>query len=484
MTYKPPGTSVNVLQNTRLVNLGEGVRIPAIVGIGPATRAVVDEPVQRAAGTLVDQLSAYPATGVVVSQVSSVPGVTAGGLSAVPRTENGVLYNVVDSGSVAVDGELTWNSPVNDDIPSVGSIYYVSYSYDVPDSQYDPITLSDKQLIQNRFGEENDTTGILAVAGNLALENGAPGVTLVQAEGTAYNEANYKTAIDKLQKKSNIEQLVVVFPKGTTMADQNTIITYAISHLNIMNANNKERGLLTGSPSADFASDGMDTIGDASTPNTYLYRSNALKNSEIGYVVPSTIQRADANGDLMTLDGNVAAAAIAGLQTGQTKKSTPIHGKVLSGIVIPDEKWNDFEMNQLGAGNCIVLESKAGVITVRDAITTDGTSADTQELSIRSGIRLVKRTLRTVLHDTYTSQGKVITSSTVANVVGTITSTLQGLVNIGEIAEYGTQDNPITGELKITASQNSVDPRQIDAQCAVKFLYPLKWIVVDVSTYV
>jgi len=119
------------------------------------------------------------------------------------------------------------------------------------------------------------TTGLLTTAGSINLEHGAPSVMLVQASGSTYNVDNYKTAIDKLQKKGGIEQVVVVFPSGSvTRAQQETLLTYAFSHVQAMNQNKRERGLISGSPSTSFASDGIDTIGDASTTGTYVYRSN------------------------------------------------------------------------------------------------------------------------------------------------------------------------------------------------------------------
>jgi hypothetical protein len=482
MSYKPAGTTVTVLDNPRIINLGEATRIPAIVALGPVTRVVVDEAVQRGQGAT-DNLSMYPGSGLSVGQITNTTGVTAGQLTYVQISANGALYSSPASASI---GTLTWPQGVlGPNFPATGSVYYVSYQYTVPSTQYDPYTASDKNLIKARYGAESNSTGLLTIGGSIVLENGSPAVMLVQASGSAYIEANYKTAIDKLQKKDNIEQLVILFPSGSvTRAQQETLLTYAMSHVLTMSNNGKERGLMCGSPSATFVADGFDTIGDNSTVGTYVYRANALNNRNVVYVVPSYCTRPDANGNTMVLDGNYAAAAVAGVQAAQSNRSTPIGGFVVTGITLLDEKWNDFEMNQLGAADCLVLDSHSGVATIRDAITTDGTSADTQEISVVAVQRLVKRTVRTGLNNTYVGKGVVITNTTTSHIEGTTAAILQTLTTAGEIAGYGTVDNPTTGEVKISAKQNAQEPRQVDVTFSYRPAYPLKFLQVTVSVFV
>lgn len=481
--YTPPGVDVTVLANPRLINLGEATRVTAIVGMGPSSRIVVDEPIVRGTGSI-DYLSAYPGSGVSVSQIAEYSGLYAGLPSYVYRSLGGGLYNQ-SSASINATGYITWPSGSNIDIPSVGTTYYVSYTFDVPSSQFNPGLFSDKQLIKSMYGAESVSTGILAIAGSINLENGAPAVLLCQASGSVYNEQSYKDAIDKIKKYDYVEQLVVVFPSGSvTRAQQETILTYAFNHVMQMNTSRKERGLMQGSPSSLYASGGFDTIGSPSTSGTYTYRGTALKHEDNVYVVPSVCYRVDESGNTMLLDGNFAAAAVAGKQVAQTKRSTPITGMVITGITMDDEKWSDVEMNFLAANGCLVLYSKSGIIKIRDGITTDPTNADTQEVSVISQKRLVKRSLRNGLENTYTGKGVVILPTTPNDVIATTEAILRTLVKEREIFSYGTTDNPTTGETKISAKQDANEPRRIDVTCSIKYLYPLKWISVTVSTYV
>ena len=308
---------------------------------------------------------------------------------------------------------------------------------------------------------------------------------LSQASGSVYSETAYKTAIDNIEKQNYIEQIVVVFPSGSvTRAQQETLLVYAFSHVGKMNMNRKERGIIQGSPSENYASDGFDLIGDSATPATYCYRATVLRSEDSVYVVPSECSRVDESGNTMILDGNFLSAAVAGKHVAQRKRSTPITGMAVTGITITNEKWTDFEMNFLASNGCLVLAGKSSVATIRDAITTDPTSADTQEISVISQKRLVKRSLRNGLENTYTGKGKVILPTTPNDVIATTEAILKTLERQGEIFGYGAVDDPTTGETKISAKQDPNEPRRIEVTCSIKYLYPLKWISVTVSTYV
>ena len=480
--YQPRGVKVEVLDNPNFINVGDDVRLPALVGLGPTSIKVIDEAVVRGA-TSVDTLSVSTANIASIQQIANTPGIASGSVSARAISENGALYSLA-SASITNPGQITWTGS-GDNVPNEGDVYYISYTYDVLSTQFDPKTFSDKAALKSTYGDEDVTDGLLTIGGAIVLENGSPAVMCVQASGSSYVEANYKAAIDKLQKKNNIEQLVILFPSGSvTRTQQESLINYAITHVKTMTNNGKERGLMTGSPSSYFASDGIDTIGDESTSGTYRYRAAALADRDVTYIVPSRIRRKDESGNYMELDGNFAAAAVAGVQAAQDKQATPIHGFNVVGIEIENEKWNDFEMNQLGGSGCLVLESRSNVITIRDAITTDSTSADTQEISVVSTQRLVKRTLRDALTNTYTNKGKVITNTTTNDVEATTFSTLQSLVLANEIAAIGREDNPATGETKISAKRDTTEPRRILVTCSYQPLYPLKWITVTVSVFI
>jgi hypothetical protein len=493
--YSPPKVDVNVVPNPRVINIAGDARLLAIVGTGPTFRTVVDESVTRGLGGT-DYLAGYPTTNVVISKIAKRTGLvyTAGSSSndidAIPGLY-GSLYSGSMYGSVG-DGRLNWSQdPVmvaTGSVPASGSVYYVSYSYSVPSTQFLPTTFSDKNDLVSFFGPENNTSGSLSVAGSLALENGAPAVICVQVSGSSTNPtaAAYRDAIDKLRKKSNIEEIVCIFPSGslTPSTLRDDVQTYLFQHTQLMGMKGRWRGMFYGCASPYYNPTGFDTIGDSSTPASYLGKASAYGHEDVIVPAPSYVWRFDSNNNRIELDASYLACAIGGRRSAEDLRSTPITGATLVGFTIEEEKWDMFQMDSLGAGGVCVVQNVAGVNTIRDAITTDSTSADTQEQSVIGQKRNVQRTLETKLFETYTNKGKTINPSTPRDVEATIRSILNAMRTEGEIFGYGTKDDPTTGETKITAVQDPQEPRRINATCSIKYLYPLKYITVTVSTYV
>jgi hypothetical protein len=476
--YRPLGVRVDVSNNPNLISLGGTKKIPAIVGLGPASRSYVDEPVIRQSGS-VDTLAT---TGVIssVSRFANDVGVFDGAMHDDLISNNGALYALA-SASLPGGAQVQWSGS-GVDVPTAGDVYYASYVSSLPSTHYEPEVMTEESAIVNKYSAADNYDGILTAAATLVLENGSPGVMVVQVEGDAgtFNETNYKNAIDKLEKKRDISYIIPVFPSGSvSRAEQETIISYLFTHVQKMNNIGKERGIMVGTPSGDFADGGFDAIGDVDTAQSYIGRANALKSENVTYVVPSEVWRGS-----VLYDSNLAAAAIAGAKAAKLKIATPVHGTVLSGITVEEEKWSDFEMNQLGGGSCTVIVQKSGVVSIRDGITTDPTSADTQEISVVDTKRLVKSTLRTKLEEAYTSKGLVIDESAPSNVEATTASILDLLIKDEEIAARGVIDDPLTGEKQIRAKQDPNEPRKILVTASYKPLYPLKWIDVAVNVYV
>ena len=506
MVYSPPNVKVNVLQNPRIINISEQVQIPALIGTGPMTIYVVDEAVARGVSAL-DSLQVYPGVNVVIQKVTKrtgvqyVSGSSSNSVDAITGLY-GSLYlpsgssiggQIIAGYTAGTTGQITWSQdPVavaTGTVPATGSTYYVSYSYSVDSTQFDPTVFSDKTSIIAKYGEENNVSGSLAIGGSIVLENGSPAVVLCQVSGSTPTESGYRTAIDKLRKKTNIEEVVLLFPTGSLAAGlrMNSHV-YLYQHVQLMNLAERWRGMFfsVGSPYYNPAdsSSVFDTIGDSSTAGTYLGVASQFAHPDVTLVAPSYVWRTDSNNSRIELDGGYAAAAVAGVASAQTLRSTPITGFTVTGINIETDKWDMFQMNSLGAGGVLVLQNANGVITIRDSITTSTTSADTQERSVVSQRRKVQRVLSTQLFNIYTNKGKTINASTISDVAASVRTILNSLRNQGEIYGYGIVDNPSTGETKISAVQDTTEPRQINISCSVKYLYPLKFLVVNVNLFV
>lgn len=495
--YSAPKVDVNVVANPRIINIAGDARLLAIVGVGPTSRTVTDEAIARGAWGI-DSLAVYASTGVSITQVAKRSGLSTSDKDYVPGLDGSLYTGSVLSGWTAVAGargQISWPQSSAQvalgTVPATGSVYYVSYTYDVPAAQFLPTTFSDKTPLTDMYGAENNTTGCLTVAGSIALENGAPAVICVQASGsaTAPTAAMYRDAIDKLRKKSNIEEVVCIFPSGslTPVTIRDDVQTYLFQHTQLMGIKGRWRGMFygVGSPYYNPTTMGStDTIGDSATAVSYIGKAVAYGHEDVVVVAPSYAWRYDSGNTRVELDGSYVSCAIGGLRSAQPLRSTPLTGATITGFTIEEEKWDMFQMDSLGANGVCVVENVSGVNTIRDAITTDGTSADTQEQSVIGQKRLVERTLETKLFETYTNKGKTINPSTVRDVEATVRSILNSLRQSGEIYGYGVKDDPNTGETKITAIQDTSEPRRINVTASVKYLYPLKYISVTVSTYV
>jgi len=463
MAYNPPSVKVTSIANNRIINISGDVRIPAIVGEGPSLRTVTDQAVVRGSGAGPDQLNITPSGSVgtvTLTRVSPYPGAT----SSYSAWDN--RYSL--SGSF---GDIYWDPGAigGSTAPREGETYYVSYTYPVPDTQFDPTIFTDSKDIIAAYGAES-ASNKLTVAANMALENGAPAVMCLQVSGSASTLTNWQSAFDKLKKKDNIAYVVPV----TTDTDVSGVIAAAVQHCNEQS-----------SPAIGHERETIFGMSSSSSVDDHVTKSNTLDDKRAILVAPgANVTRTTSTGIALTLDGSYIAAALAGLITAQAKPIQPVTGKIITGFVIPDDQYEPYEMNRMGAEGVTVIYAKSGINKVRHALTTDPTSADTSEISVVAADDLVRRITRQKLTDAYIGKGLVITESTPSQVIGTVKAIWNSLVRDGLIFEYGTKNNPTTGEVPITAVQDPNDPTRINVTGSVKFLYPLNYISLEFYVYV
>jgi hypothetical protein len=455
MAYKPPGVTVESIAAQRVISLSEEVRISAIISTGPSVRNVVDEAVTRLAGSGSANKDYLAHFGVTVSQVAAIPGVSgdyaswSGNYSYGAGTdENNLGYIQWGSGSPG-DGQ-----------PKEGEVYYVSYTYPVPAEQFDPTLFVDTDDVKAFYGDEDLTDGIMSIAADLVLENGAPAVMCVQVSGSS--DADWLTAIEKLKKKKNV---AYVIPVSTSSTIQN----YAFNHC-----------LIESQPLIGHERECILGMSSSASIDNHIAKANALDNMRAILVFPSAdVERGD-----LTLDGSYVAAAVAGAITGQDKVVSPVTGKTLVGFSIPDEAYEPYDMNRLGANGILVCYSEAGVVKIRHSVTTDPSSATNAEVSVVASDDYVRRITRTKLDSMFLNKGIVIGPTTPGAVEEAIKSIWNAMVRDGYVFAYGTKTDPLTGEVPVKAVVDLNDPRQINVTGAIKFLYPLNYIKVTFFIYI
>lgn len=522
--YTSPGTRAEVIPNPRLISLAEGIRVPAVVGFGP-TRVIkgFDTPYQVSASgsNSAGWTDELPFDNVKVYEVSTTFSFI--GKSGSAGYENnlftgissddysGDIWNSLDSeasnnlsdfevtGSI---GNIVWFSNAdNGDGISIGNdlnlnAYYIHFSADVPATQYDATLFVDKVDIRAKYGGQQlassstpdggATCGVLTVAGSMALEEGSPAIWLVQA---ATNDvAGYKTAIDKLKKINGINYVLSVFPSGSwSQTDVDSVHAYMKSHAEQMSQDHimKERQTAIGDLWTGVSTGGSSGRAEDEVLSTYTGKAETYSSKRVTYAAPvDLIQRPDDSGRLVNLDGNYMQVAHTAKISAQEKVKTPVTGGSFASFSMPNNKYEETEMDILAAAGVSVFYSVDGLVKIRHSISTDPTNADTQELSVIEQENLVKRISRDKLNQAFIGKGITVDENTPSNVASTLEGILRTLVANKEIFAYGTKNDPATGETPITAFQDSVEPRRIQISASVKFLYPLNWISLTFSLYV
>lgn len=465
MAYRPPNTRVTSIANSRTINISEEDRIPAIVGAGPSLRYVTDYAVTRGVGSgssFPDYLANY---NITITRVAPYQGAT----GSYSLWDTGGVHNWQYNPGVSDSnlGFLFWESgSAGNGQPLSSETYYVSYYYPVPSTQFEPQTFVDSADIEAVYGNEVSGSQITTAA-KIALENGAPAVICLQVSGSTPSgtASDWSSAFDKLKKKDAIAYLV---PISTDPNVQNVALTHCILESDPLAGH--EREVILGLP-------------DNSSVDLHINKATALFSSRAILVVPGDdVTRRAPDGTVLQLNGTYVAAAVAGLQTAQEKPITPITGKTLVGFIIPDDQYLPYDMNRMGNAGVCVIYSKSGVIKIRHAITTDTTSADTNEISVVAADDLVRRITRTRLNNAFIGKGIVISPSTPSDVANAVQAIWNQLVRTGLIYAYGIKNDPTTGEVPITAQQDPNSPTKINVTGSIKFLYPLNYI--DVSFYI
>ena len=472
MAYTPPSVRVTSIANNRIINISEDARIPAIVGTGPSTRTITDTPISRGSANY-DLLPTSGST-VTLTRVAAYPGAT---VSDTRWSLNGagVQKHYNTSGST---GSIYWSTGVTAGVnkPLLGETYYVSYTYPVTATQYDPQLFVDSKDVQAFYGTEDSGIGTsgtsaLTIGANLALENGAPAVMCVQLDGVNTSSTVWTGAFSKLKKKDNIGYLV---PLASGSAVKTAAQSAAILHVNQESSPDigHEQEVILGAPANASVS-------------TIVTNTTAIDDRRVIYVVPGpAITRTTAAGTTLKLDGSWIGAALAGLLTGQEKAITPITGKEITGFTIPDNQYEPYNMNRMAVNGACIITSRSGITKVRHAVTTDPTNASTSEISVVAADDLVRRITRNKLTQRFVGKGIVIDDATFAAVEATVGSIWGALRRDGLIQAFGTKTDPTTGEVPISANRDAAEPTRINVTGSVQFLYPLNYISVEFFIYV
>jgi len=188
------------------------------------------------------------------------------------------------------------------------------------------------------------------------------------------------------------------------------------------------------------------------------------------YLFPTAAYRYDSVlRTTVTLDGTYLACACAAILCSHDA-AEPLTHKVLSGFRDIAVKLDNPTANSIAQyGICIIENNPNFGLRVRDQLTCDPSTPETQEISVVRQLDYVAQSLRDVM------DANIIATKIVASTLGVVTSiatnTMQAIEN----------SNIIYGYKNLVARINPNDPRRIDLQVSVRPAYPCKYIEIIIS---
>lgn len=494
-----PGIVVTINPDIGLIQPLGFERFPAVIGIGD--REIISRTnflVTRGSGT--DDV--LPEKIVTLFQIGKAPGIT-------QYRQGSGHYSIVD---VTVDGKtvsaIRWaGTATNPAQPAAGGRYYISWTKAIPSMAFTWNLWLDENLLLQSLGREsmfsdNSLINPLIAAARIALHQGSPGVITVQldargehsaiipgasagwvnpldptgaeldvAEDAAVYELDkieeFKLWVVPLDPESYPEELdprTDDFPNGhRAMVESNNARWFV--HVNIASSPDeaRERTLFGIVPQGTVLETLLDTAGAFretgggqrfALPGTKGVEPN--ENSSIQIQVNTRVGDMVPNGYLSA----AAAGCLCAGEIGAPNNSAPLTDVKLLG------NWTLPEAKTLRGAGVMPFKIRQGLTTLVMPISSDTTSAFTEDLSVQDVADYLRQFLRIRIFDAY--RNTKITASTEGAIEGTVKSLLDGLVNSNILVSY----DPAS----VQANQRKDEPRLMELRARVKPAYPLRWI--------
>jgi hypothetical protein len=202
---------------------------------------------------------------------------------------------------------------------------------------------------------------------------------------------------------------------------------------------------------------------------TFVTAAGVFKLDRIAYLAPSD-STLNLNSVNATVDGSYPAAEIAGgiVCNPNYTWAEPESGKPLTQFNDIDDIFTRVEKNQMAAAGIMVIERKApGDFRIRHALSTDPSSAVTQEFKVVRIKDALSLYLIQNLENVYINT-RNIGPETIANITATMKFLLGNVIGRNDITQYQ--------NLEVT--QNPSEPREVDIKFQIKPTWDLNWILI------
>jgi len=444
MAIRVPGIIVRILNDTGIVAPPIFERYPTIIGAGDPYRLITDQKLTRGAGSHDDLPT--------VSTIHSI--ISVGDLPGIAKYTSGVGgYNLIGN-------TINWSGVAAP--PTVANSYYVTYTENRPASAYTPMLYLDENLIYADHGNGfriDGTINDVSVGGSLALNAGAGGVIIAQLDLTSatdqYNptvselETSFIDMRDALDKITDYKLFLIPMSSGTlnTTSAANIFFNHAV--ICSQPEKKQERTVIAALATGTSYQDA------ATFAQTYAHERMVVP------AVPDTTITVVGYGTLpydMRFYNCVLGGKLCSVPIGRN-----ISDEILPGITF-DDNYTPDEQNYLVQRGVSPGKIRGEVVRNIMSITTDTTSALTEDLGVQDIKDYVKKYWREGLFNLY--KNAPINDSLIDQIKVSSISILDRLSSDNLVAEYKA----------ITVAQDIAEPRRINVTGKIKPAFGLQWM--------
>jgi hypothetical protein len=341
--------------------------------------------------------------------------------------------------------------------PSVGDVYYASYTYSK--TNYDAKVFTKFSDIEAEYGTLN-AQNRLTLAMFLAISNGAllvAGKQVVkETGGTDATATSYMEAIDSLRKPIERRFRPAVIVPVTT--DQ-TVISFAKTHCTVQSSPRwrNERICIFG-------------YAQGTTPVQAQSYATSLASQRMWAIYPDSavVTLTDENGTETEsiVDGSFLAAAVAGSNVSTAYDvASPMTFRQIVGFTRLIREMDEVEKNQTAVAGITVLEDLDPNIRIRQAFTTDMSSSLKREPTVITIADHVQQVMRSSLSQFI---GVKYLGGVLGDIERVVKTTMRGLVQAEIIANFS----------NVRAEPDETDPTAVQVSLVYVPVFPLNYVVV------
>jgi hypothetical protein len=456
------GAGYNVTGETLKVSVNDGAtQTVTFTGVNPLTLAQV---VTQVNAVLLGA-KAYATVGSFLRLISgdAVTGDGGSKIKVLDGTANVDLGFSDDSVSNEINWKSAFASTDQNVRPLAGQDYLIDYETPKVAADLKPQSFFNLSQVISVYGDPSSDNRV-SLGAQGAFRGGASIVTIRQLDP---NFISLSSEMDEALTDMEPQDIKYLVP----MVSDTSLWAKYLTHVSKMSSKleRRERRALV---SNDETSARLPLTGGSSwtTLMDTFVSTSGLEPKRIQVLNPGYSRVTVKNAQIIT-DGCYNAAVLAGtMASPAVDTATPMTRKALASVdnlLLPDLLRS--EKNYLTSIGVTVLEMKGALATVRRSITADATSIAAQEPSIVDSMDQVASEMREALENRFV--GTKIGLNTKAEV---------------EAATHTFLDRYVADEIigtfrNITATQNSVEPRQFDITAEILPIFPFLWGTLDLT---